>query len=281
VSPVSADARERFRARFDAYCLRHPGEVTPEMLRLWEGWMGSAWDVAVKANAEADYLEEEPLRERRRLAAKHLTGDGIEIGALHNPLPVPDGARVHYVDNHDTGALQLLYYEVSSFKFVDVEIVDDGERLASIADGSYDFVISNHFLEHCQDPVGALASHVRVLKRGGVLYCAVPDCRRTFDSVRERTTFEHVWRDHVEGPARSRREHYQDFSSRVNGRSGEEHEAWWRMLDALDFSIHFHVWTPWDVLELVTETRKRLGLSLDLREFVAHGNECVVILEKR
>jgi predicted SAM-dependent methyltransferase len=187
---------------------------------------------------------------------------------------------VHYVDNHDTGALQLLYYEVSSFKFVDVEIVDDGERLTTIPDRSYDFVISNHFLEHCQDPVGALASHVRVLKPGGVLYCAVPDCRRTFDSVRERTTFEHVWLDHKEGPARSRREHYQDFSSRVNGRSGAEHEAWWRMLDALDFSIHFHVWTPWDVLELVTETRKRLALPLDLREFVAHGNECVVILEK-
>ncbi len=281
MSPVSADARERFRARLEAYRLRYPSEVTPEMLGRWEIWMGAAWDIAEKASGGAEYLEEEPLKERRRLAWKHLRGEGIEIGALHNPLPVPEGARVHYVDNHDTAALQLLYYEVTNYKFVDVEIVDDGERLPSVPDRAYDFVISNHFLEHCQDPVGALASHVRVLKPGGILYCAVPDCRRSFDSARERTSFEHVWLDHREGPVRSRREHYQDWSRNVNGRSGAEHEAWWRLLDALDFSIHFHVWTSWDLLELVSETRKRLGLPLDLKELVAYGNECVVILEKQ
>ncbi len=142
-------------------------------------------------------------------------------------------------------------------------------------------MISNHFLEHCQDPIGALASHVRVLREGGILYCAVPDCRRTFDRERERTTYEHVWRDHEESPERSRRAHYQDWSLKISQRTGAEHEAWWRLLDALDFSIHFHVWTPWDVIELVSETRARLALPLDLREFVSHSNECVVILEKR
>jgi hypothetical protein len=51
-------------------------------------------------------------------------------------------------------------------------------------------------------------------------------------------------------------------------------------LDALDYSIHFHVWTPLDVLELLAESRRRLGLPLDVREFVVHANECVVIGRK-
>ena len=40
--------------------------------------------------------------------------------------------------------------------FVPVGCIDDGERLGKIADASQDFVIANHFLEHCQDPILAL-----------------------------------------------------------------------------------------------------------------------------
>jgi hypothetical protein len=36
---------------------------------------------------------------REELAIRYLSGDGIEIGALHRPLWTPPGARVRYVDN--------------------------------------------------------------------------------------------------------------------------------------------------------------------------------------
>ena len=39
------------------------------------------------------------LPEKRRRLTKWLHGEGIEIGALHNPLEVPAGARVTYVDH--------------------------------------------------------------------------------------------------------------------------------------------------------------------------------------
>ena len=58
------------------------------------------------------------------------------------------------------------------------------ESLATIPDGSQDFVIADHFIEHCQDPISALTIHFRVLKTGGILYMAVPDKRFTFDKDR-------------------------------------------------------------------------------------------------
>ncbi len=137
-TPASVDPRERFRPKLEAYRARHAAEVTPEMLGLWERWMNAAWDVAQAHDPQRGegFLEEEAAEERARLARKFLRGDGIEIGALHNPLAVPESAKVHYVDNHDTRALQLLYYEVTNYKFVEVEIIDDGETLRTIPDAS-------------------------------------------------------------------------------------------------------------------------------------------------
>jgi ubiquinone/menaquinone biosynthesis C-methylase UbiE len=45
-------------------------------------------------------------------------------------------------------------------------VVDDGARLASFADGSLDFVVANHMLEHAEDPIAALKHQLRVLKPG-------------------------------------------------------------------------------------------------------------------
>ena len=275
------DPQEAARAQLEAYRARNPDEVTPEMMTRWEEWMDAAWKAVQNVRGQKTFLEEDPALERWRLSRKYLRGTGIEIGALHNPLRLDQSVKVRYVDKRADEDLALLYYEVAGYRFVDVDIVDDGEVLGTIPDESQNFVISNHFLEHCQNPVGALAAHVRVLRPGGVLYCAVPDCRKTFDSKREITSFEHVWRDYAEGPGWSRRAHYQDWSIKVNERTGEEHEAWWRLLDALDYSIHFHVWTPWDVLELISSVRRRLALALDIVAFVAHWNECVVIARKR
>ena len=42
----------------------------------------------------------DPARRRRReIAGRYLRGNGIEIGALHNPLDVPRSAHVRYVDH--------------------------------------------------------------------------------------------------------------------------------------------------------------------------------------
>ena len=268
------------RAQLDAYRRLHGDEVGPDIVARWEGWLKEAWSAVQHEQTKKRFVELEAEKERRRLSHKYLRGRGIEIGALHTPLPLPPEAEVLYVDRCDTELLPLLYPEVAAFTFVPVDIVDDGEVLGTLEDSSVDFVIANHFLEHCQDPLGALSAHIRVLRDGGVLYCAVPDCRSTFDSVRERTTFDHLWRDHTEGPGWSRRAHYQDWTEKVSKRLGAEYEAFWRLLDALDYSIHFHVWSPLDFLDALLRARVLMQLPVDIQEFVQHSNECIVILRK-
>ena len=100
--------------------------------------------------------------------------------------------------------LRQHYPELSQVDLVNVDIVDDGESLATISDGSMDFVVANHFIEHCQDPIRALTNHFRVLKTGGILFLALPDKRFTFDKDRPVTPNAHLYQDHEIGPAQSR-----------------------------------------------------------------------------
>ena len=93
-----------------------------------------------------------------------------------------------------------------------VDIVDDGERLETIGDLTQDFVIANHFIEHSQNPIGAIENMLRVLKHGGILYLAVPDKRYTFDIDRPVTTIEHLLQDYEQGPQWSKRQHFEEWS---------------------------------------------------------------------
>jgi SAM-dependent methyltransferase len=91
------------------------------------------------------------------------------------------------------------YPELNGLPLEEVDILDDGERLGTISDGSLDFVIANHFLEHCKDPLLTLSYFARVLRPGGIVYLAVPDKRHTFDVDRPVTSLDNLFRDHTEG----------------------------------------------------------------------------------
>src|SRR5688572_32410548 len=91
---------------------------------------------------------------RLTVADRHLRGEGLEIGALQDPLPLRRGVKVRYVDIADTETLRRTYPKKARRRLVHVDVVDDGERLSTIGDGTQDFVASNHFFEHCEDPVG-------------------------------------------------------------------------------------------------------------------------------
>jgi predicted SAM-dependent methyltransferase len=217
---------------------------------------------------------------RDAIAARFLRGEGLEIGALHNPLPVSDHARVRYVDRMTTPDLRRQYPELDGKPLVDVDVVDDGERLASVPDASVDFVIANHFLEHCQDPIGALGTMFRVVRPGGIVYLAIPDKRFTFDVDREVTPPEHLLEDHRSGPEGSRREHFEDWARLVDKVGEAEvgaHAA--KLLDD-DYSIHFHVWTQKDALELLSVARRELGLDYDVEVAIRNGHENVFVLRK-
>ena len=147
---------------------------------------------------------------RRSIAAKYLHGDGIEIGALHNPLRTK--ARVKYVDRLSRAELLRHYPELAVVRVVDPDIVDDGETLTKIPDGSQDFIIANHFIEHCENPIGTLQTFAAKLRARGVVYMVVPDKKHTFDRRRPSTTIEHLETDYRDNGAGSRWGHYCEFA---------------------------------------------------------------------
>ena len=161
------------------------------------------------------FMPESGSGARDYLAIKYLRGSGIEIGALGSPLPVPYGAQVKYVDRLSVKDLRSEYPQLKNSAFVEVDIIDDGQTLTKVPSDSCDFVIANHFLEHCENPLGALVTFLRVLKRKGVLYMAVPDKRCTFDEGRPVTALQHIVKDYQEGPAWSRQQHFKEWRALV------------------------------------------------------------------
>lgn len=217
-------------------------------------------------------------RSRREIAKRYLRGHGIEIGALHNPLEVPGSVRVRYVDHLSVDELRKHYPELAHEPLVDVDVVDDGERLSTIGDGTQDFVIGNHFLEHCEDPLGALGNMIRVLRPGGVVYLAVPDKRYTFDVDRPVTPTDHLVRDHREGPEGSRRGHYEEWARLVD--KAEEPDAHATALLERGYSIHFHAWTQRELLELLQAAALELQLDFDIELMLKNGLEVIFVLRK-
>jgi SAM-dependent methyltransferase len=229
---------------------------------LWRRWVFSAF----AAN-------------RHAIASTYIRGEGIEIGALHQPLRLPRGAKVRYVDRQSTKELARHYPEADTKRIVSVDIVDDGERLARVADCSQDFVIANHFLEHCQDPIGAIKNMLRVLRAGGVLYLAVPDKRYSFDADRPVTSLDHLLRDHNQGPEDSRRAHVEEWVRLVlKCDDAEIAEKEIERLIETDYSIHYHVWTPTEIIELVLFLKKMLYFEVEIM-FRDEG-EVVFVLKK-
>ena len=158
---------------------------------------------------------------RLTVADRHLRGYGLEIGALQDPLPLPRGASARYVDIAPTEELRRLHPRKARRHLVEVDVVDDGERLATIGDATQDFVAANHFFEHCEDPIGTLRNLLRVVRPGGVVYLSVPDKRHMFDRDRPATTLAHLERDHEHGPEGSRHAHYDEIVRVGIGAQGE------------------------------------------------------------
>jgi SAM-dependent methyltransferase len=217
---------------------------------------------------------------REDLARRYLRGDGIELGAATWPLRVPPSARVRYVDRLARPALVESYRDILAASELDAglipatDVIDDAATLATFADGSLDFVIACHVLEHIEDPVGCLTNLLRVLRPGGVLFLALPDPRGSFDAARERTSVEHVLRDHRDGPEVSRRGHYEEWARFVEGAADVAARA--DAFAAEDARHHFHVWELDDFLELL----RALELPAELELGQRSGEEFVVILRR-
>jgi predicted SAM-dependent methyltransferase len=238
-------------------------------------WLHSRRSVA------APSTEAPNVQNRRRLSFRYLRGSGLEIGGLNVALPVAEKVRVTYVDRMPTEELLRQYPSLAGVTLAPVDVVDDGERLSKFADESQDFVIASHFLEHAQDPIGTLAAHLRVLKAGGVAFVVVPNREATFDRDRPATTWDHLRRDHLEGPEASYEDHLREYSQLVDkceGAALEERVAYYRRIK---FSIHFHVWNAAEFRDFLERVHAEFGLAFAIESYSDRHGEMIAVLRKR
>lgn len=97
------------------------------------------------------------VRRRVALAQPYFRGNGIDVGGGH--------------DSIDRYAALLGFDSCKNWDLPD----GDAQYLASVADGTYDFLHSSHCLEHMVDPRIAFRNWVRVVRAGGYIVVTVPD----------------------------------------------------------------------------------------------------------
>ena len=217
---------------------------------------------------------------RRELAARFLRGAGLEIGALQRRLEVPDRCSVTYVDRMPLADLRAHYPELRDQPVQEPDLIDDGETLAKVGSGTQDFVIANHFLEHCENPIQTIVNLTRVLKEGGILYMAVPDKRFTFDIDRPVTPYPLLAETFRQGRRRDREELYVEWAAHVQHASPSDVSAVAQKLLDEGYSIHFNVWALPGLLEFLTRCKVDFGLQFTLEWVVCSENEVILILMK-
>lgn len=127
-------------------------------------------------------------------------------------------------------------------------------------DLSFDFIVSEHVLEHIANPIKALKEWVRALKKEGHLFLFLPHCERTNDCFREVTTLEHLKSDYEQDVPFNDETHFEDwFSNVVEKGLMPDHYRHLSKEELLNSaSIHFHVWNPEKIVELL----QYLGLDI-------------------
>ena len=219
---------------------------------------------------------------RELIAKTYIIGDGIEIGALHNPLNVPKSAKVKFVDRMCVDDLSKQYPELGEFNLVNVDIIDDGEVLGTIRNSTQDFVIANHFLEHCQDPIKAIENMLRILRTDGILYLAIPDKRYTFDCDRPITPIEHLLKDYAESPNWSKRSHFEDWVKYIDKiKDDADAEVRVNYLMNMGYSIHYHVWTQLELFDLIIFINRNLNFKFEIQCAFANEIEVVFVLRHK
>lgn len=141
---------------------------------------------------------------------------GVEIGPYDRPMfPRSEYPRVEYADVFNTEELRRRAASNPRRNVEAVVTVDHvllGKKLSeTIAPDSLDFVFCSHVLEHVPDLIGELKGIERILRSGGLLLCAYPDRRFTFDIDRAPTSIATLRARHAAGATRPDPETVFDF----------------------------------------------------------------------
>lgn len=120
------------------------------------------------------------------LATRYLENlHGVEIGAsTQNSFGLKRSINVDFLDAPDNQA--------KACSQAVVNIVALGDDLP-FKEGTLDYVLSSHVIEHFYDPVKALREWYRVIKPGGYIFVIAPHRDRMFDKHREPTPVQELF----------------------------------------------------------------------------------------
>jgi len=224
---------------------------------------------------------------RQDLANEYIKGNGIEVGALNNPLSIDHKlAKVKYVDRKPVETLRDHYQELEQDSLLSPDIIASAEDLKTIPDSSQDFVIANHLLEHSPNPIKALTEFHRVIKKNhGIIYLALPNTKSesSFDKDREFTTIEHLRNDYFSKD--TEREvfdftHFWEWVTKVGKRdtfASAHDEA--KKLYEMGYSIHYHVFNEDSFPSLLDFMSDSLNINFKVLERYSDAYEFIFILK--
>jgi len=254
----------------------------------------------VKTIFETRFLT--PLRAGKRwpLSKHYIKGNGLEIGSLHNPLPLKKGARAKNVDLASRADNIKQHPELDADRIVETDIIDDGFSLSNVENHSQDFIIANHVLEHAANTLQVLTNWVRVLKPNGILFISVPIGAKCFDRGRTLTTLQHFIDDHdlysrgkLDEINHANRVHLMEWLSisepNILGkrqpnytpptREEVEKRANEACLDKLE--MHFHTFSKASFQELLKYFSTNLDKRLNVKTVITNRKEIIAIIRKQ
>lgn len=126
------------------------------------------------------------------LAHKYCVGKGLEIGgAAHNPFRL-NTLNVDFTDSMETAFKKEEIRCCGTAMKVD--IIASGDNVP-LPDGSQDFIVGSHVLEHFPNPIKALLEWDRLIRPAGIIFMIAPHKERTFDKLQTRTSLQHLRED--------------------------------------------------------------------------------------
>jgi len=193
---------------------------------------------------------------------------------------MPEGAKVRYVDVFTAEELRQAWpRDYQKLDIVEIDVVDNGEKLDKFKASSLDFIIANHFIEHCLDPIGTLLNMYKKLCPKGVLFLAIPDKRYTFDKPRPVTPYSHLLEEHKDKTQKFRREHTEEFLRLGDKYKGDIKKRTQELLDN-GYRPHYHVWTQKEMTEMFVRLAADFKINLEIQALIKNQHEVIYILRK-
>lgn len=215
---------------------------------------------------------------------------GLEIGGP-SPIFKPMGGIPVYVfagqiDNVIFSTLTLWEGTVTkgnTFAFLPgkklgYQYIAEATDLHEIQEGSYEFVLSSHNLEHVANPLKALYEWRRVLQPGGTLILVLPEKENTFDHKRPFTTFEHLLSDYNNNMGEDDNTHLAEALELHDMESDPGREAFKaRVVENLTTrTIHHHVFS----FALIREMLEYCGFAVEYQQQLPPFN-LITVAKKR